>query len=105
MGAIEATVRDKPVIATNYGGPTEYLKTPYMIDCELQELENDDFLFKKGMVWGKPKFEQLLEFMEDAYSKRLTYMDHSHTKNIMSRENILKEFSVEIVGGKDEKTH
>ena len=105
MGAIEAAVRDKPVIATNYGGPTEYLKTPYMIDCELQELENDDFLFKKGMVWGKPKFEQLLEFMEDAYSKRLTYMDHGHTKNIMSRENILKEFSVEIVGGKDEKTH
>ena len=94
MGAIEAAVRDKPVIATNYGGPSEYLKTPYMIECELQELENDDFLFKKGMIWGKPKFDQLLEFMEDAYSKRLTYMDHSHTKNIMSRENILKEFGV-----------
>ena len=105
MGAIEAAVRDKPVIATNYGGPSEYLKTPYMIECELQELENDDFLFKKGMVWGKPKFEQLLEFMEDAYSKRLTYMDHSHTKNIMSRENILKEFGIEVVGGKNEKTH
>ena len=105
MGAIEAAIRDKPVIITNYGGAPEYIKTPYTIDCELQELENDDFLFKKGMVWGKPNFDQLLEFMEDAYNKRLTHMDHSYTKNIMSRENILKEFSVNVVRGEDEKTH
>ena len=25
MGAIEAAIRDKPVIATTYGGPSEYL--------------------------------------------------------------------------------
>ena len=101
MGAIEAAIRDKPVIATTYGGPREYLHSPYMIDCELQELENDDFLFKKGMIWGKPNFDQLLEFMEDVYSKRLTYMDHTFTKNLMSRDNILKEFSVNIVRGED----
>jgi len=57
------------------------------------------------MVWGKPDFGQLLEFMEDAYNKRLTYMDHSYTKNIMSRENILKEFGVNVVRSEDEKTH
>ena len=101
MGAVEAALRDKPVIVTNYGGAPEYVKTPYMIDCELQELENDDFLFKKGMIWGKPNFDQLLEFMEDVYSKRLTYMDHTFTKNLMSRDNILKEFSVNIVRGED----
>jgi len=105
MGAIEAAIRDKPVIATKYGGPSEYLKSPYMIECELQELENDDFLFKKGMVWGKPNFDQLLEFMEDAYSKRLTHMDHVYTKNLMSRENILKEFGVNVDGCEDDKTH
>ena len=54
MGAVEAAIRDKPVIITNYGGAPEYVKTPYTIDCELQELQNDDFLFKKGMQWGKP---------------------------------------------------
>jgi len=105
MGAIEAAIRDKPVIATKYGGPSEYLKSPYMIECELQELENDDFLFKKGMVWGKPNFDQLLEFMEDAYNKRLTHMDHVYTKNLMSRENILKEFGVNVDGCEDDKTH
>jgi hypothetical protein len=76
-----------------------------MIDCELQELTDDDFLFKKGMLWGKPKFDQLLEFMRDAYEKRLTFMDHTHTKNIMSRENILKEFGIDVVRGEDEKAH
>lgn len=105
MGAIEAAIRDKPVIATRYGGPSEYLQSPYMIDCELQELENDDFLFKKGMVWGKPNFDQLLEFMEDVYNKRLTHMDHSYTRNLMSRENILKEFGVDVVRREDEETH
>ena len=52
MGPVEAALRDKPVIITNYGGSPEYVKTPYTIDCELQELEKDDFLFKKGMRWG-----------------------------------------------------
>jgi glycosyltransferase involved in cell wall biosynthesis len=58
MGAVEAALRDKPVIITNYGGAPEYVKTPYTIDCELQELERDDFLFKKGMTWGKPNPSQ-----------------------------------------------
>ena len=76
MGAIEAALRDKPVIITNYGGAPEYVKTPYTIDCELQELEKDDFLFKKGMVWGKPNFDQLLEFMRHAYDNRVRHIDH-----------------------------
>jgi len=94
MGAVEAAIRDKPVIATSYGGPSEYLKTPYMINCELQELERDDFLFKKGMLWGKPNFDQLLEFMEDAYKKRLKFMDHSFTKELVCHEKVLEEFHV-----------
>ena len=98
MGAVEAALRDKPVIITNYGGAPEYVKTPYTIDCELQELERDDFLFKKGMVWGKPNFDQLLEFMRDAASKRVRHMDHEHTKNIVGREGVLKEFLVNVIG-------
>ena len=50
MGAVEAAMRDKPVIITSYGGASEYINTPYTIDCGLQELERDDFLFKKGMT-------------------------------------------------------
>lgn len=105
MGPVEAALRNKPVIITDYGGSPEYVKTPYTINCELQELERDDFLFKKGMTWGKPNPDQLLEFMRDAYEKRLRYMDHEHTKKLVGKENILQEFILNIIGKKDDNTN
>ena len=105
MGPVEAALRDKPVIITNYGGSPEYVKTPYTIDCELQELERDDFLFKKGMTWGKPNPSQLLEFMEDAYNKKLRYMDHEYTKNLVGKENILQEFILNVIGTENNETN
>ena len=104
MGAVEAAMRDKPVIITDYGGAPEYVKTPYTIDCELQELQNDDFLFKKGMQWGKPNKEQLLEFMNDAYEKRLRYMDHSHTKRLVGKEHVSQQFIDDVIGKENNET-
>jgi glycosyltransferase involved in cell wall biosynthesis len=104
MGAVEAAMRDKPVIITNYGGAPEYIKTPYTIECGLQELEQDDFLFKKGMVWGKPNFDQLLEFMRHAFENRVREMDHTHTKQIVGRRNVLEEFVLNQVCGEHDKT-
>ena len=104
MGAVEAAMRDKPVIITNYGGAPEYIKTPYTIDCELQELERDDFLFKKGMTWGNPNFDQLLEFMRHAYENRVRHMDHEHTKNLVGRKNVLQEFILNVIGGENDET-
>ena len=54
------------------------------IDCELEELERDDFLFKRGMTWGRPDPTQLSEFMKDAYTKKLRYMDHEYTKKLVN---------------------
>ena len=104
MGAVEAAMRDKPVIITNYGGAPEYIKTPYLIDCELEKLEQDDFLFQKGMEWGKPNFDQLLGFMRDAYEKRVRVMDHTHTRALVGRDNILNEFIVNVIGSKGDET-
>jgi glycosyltransferase involved in cell wall biosynthesis len=104
MGAVEAAMRDKPVIITDYGGAPEYVKTPYTIDCELQELQNDDFLFKKGMQWGKPNKEQLLEFMNDAYEKRLRYMDHSHTKRLVGKEHVSQQFIDDVIGKENDES-
>ena len=105
MGAVEAAMRNKPVIITNYGGAPEYIKTPYTIDCGLQELENDDFLFKKGMKWGSPNFDQLLEFMRHAYDNRVREMDHTHTRELVGRENVLREFVINVTGGKNNQTN
>lgn len=104
MGAVEAAMRDKPVIITEYGGASEYIKTPYTIECGLQELEQDDFLFKKGMVWGKPDFDQLLEFMRHAFDNRVRKMDHTHTKNLTGKKNVLEEFILNVIGGENNKT-
>ena len=103
MGVVEAAMHDKPVIITDYGGAPEYVKTPYTIDCELQELQNDDFLFKKGMQWGKPNKEQLLEFMNDAYEKRLRYMDHSHTKQLVGKEHVSQQFIDDVIGKENDE--
>lgn len=104
MGAVEAAMRDKPVIITEYGGASEYIKTPYTIECGLQELEKDDFLFKKGMVWGKPNFDQLLEYMRHAFENRVRTMDHAHTKHLVGRKNVLKEFILNVIGGENNET-
>ena len=105
MGAVEAAIRDKPVIITNYGGAPEYIKTPYLIDCELEKLEQDDFLFQKGMEWGKPNFDQLLGFMRDAYEKRVRYMDHTHTRELVGRKNVLNEFVMNVIGYHGDETN
>jgi glycosyltransferase involved in cell wall biosynthesis len=96
MGAIEAALRDKPVIKPGYAGGPEYIKTPYTIDCVPKKVGKGYYLFTDDMVWGDPDPEQLLEFMRDAYDKQLRYMDHEYTKNVLSPEKIfssLKEIA------------
>jgi len=93
MGAVEAAMCDKPVIITEYSAPKEYIKTPYTIKCGTCEIPQDDFLFQKGMVWGNPDFNQLMEFMRDAYDNRLTRMNHKHTKDLVSAENVKEQFT------------
>lgn len=92
LGAVEAAVRDKPVIITEFGGATEYIKTPYVIACAPETLTFDDFLFQKGMRWGNPSIAQLIAYMRDAYEKKLTHMDHSYTRDITSHDRVLKAF-------------
>lgn len=104
MGAVEACMHDKPVIITDYGGASEYIKTPYLIDCGLQEIAEDDFLFKKGMIWGKPNFEQLMKYMSDAYNKKMKFMNHDYTKKMVGNDNILEEFFINVIGGKNNET-
>jgi glycosyltransferase involved in cell wall biosynthesis len=104
MGAVEAALRNKPVIITDYGGASEYVKTPYTIKCGRQKIVKDDFLFKAGMEWGKPDENQLREFMEDAYSKKIRYMEHPRTHMLTCKENVLQEFVANIIGEESNDT-
>src|SRR6056300_879838 len=104
MGAVEAALRNKPVIITDYGGAPEYIKTPYLIECGLQYLVKDDFLFKAGMEWGKPNEKQLREFMEDAYTKKIRYMEHPRTHMLTCKENVLQEFITNVISKESDNT-
>jgi len=94
LGAVEAAVQNKPVIIPEYGGAPDYIRTPYLIECGKQEVPFDDFLFKKGMIWGKPNFEQLMKYMKDAYDKKICFMDHSHTRFVVGPEEFYRTFAL-----------
>jgi len=88
MGAVEAALHNKPVIITDYGGAVEYIKTPYTVPCGIQAIEKDDFLFQKGMLWGRPVPDKLLEYMGTAFEEKVYYQDHSFTRELVCPEEL-----------------
>lgn len=83
MGAVEAAVRDKPVILADYGGAKEYVCTPFVIECDVGPIGFDDFLFSSNMNWGHPRLESLMEHMQHCYDNRLKTWDHTYTRNLL----------------------
>lgn len=84
MGAVEAALRSKPVIVSEYGGATEYVQTPFVVDCATGPIGFDDFLFSAGMQWGHPNIETLMKHMKTCYDEKLRHWNHDFTKNVLS---------------------
>jgi uncharacterized short protein YbdD (DUF466 family) len=88
MGAVEAALRDKPVILSKYGGAVEYINTDYVIDCKMKTVGVDDFLYSAYMLWGDPDYETLKRHMKHAYDNKIRYVDHEYTRNLLKKETI-----------------
>ena len=56
------------------------------------------------MEWGKPNEKQLREFMEDAYTKKVRYMEHPRTYMLTCKENVLQEFVANVIGEENNNT-
>jgi len=84
MGAVEAALRSKPVIITDYGGLKEYVQTPWVVPCTKGPIGFNDFLFTKDLEWGHPYQERLVECLKNCFEKRVTVWDHVHTRALMS---------------------
>ena len=85
MGAVEAAVRDKPVILTEYGGLKEYIPaSPFVVSCTRTTVGQDDFLYTKDMEWGKPSLDDLIRHMRHCATHRLTRWDHSATRTLIN---------------------
>lgn len=83
MGSVEAALRNKPVIISEYGGAIEYIKTPFVIDCTVGPIGFDDFLFSAKMEWGQPKIESLMKHMKECYDRKLKTWDHEFTRQVL----------------------
>jgi glycosyltransferase involved in cell wall biosynthesis len=83
MGAVEAALRSKPVIITDYGGLKEYVKTPWVVQAPPGPVGFDDFLYTKELEWGHPKVAEIQEALKDCFERRVTSWDHAHTREIM----------------------
>lgn len=92
MGAIEAALNNKPVIIPQYGGCTEYVKTPFVISYSRKLVGYKDFLFTPDLEWGDPHMEDLLKHMKYVYEKWITQWDHSWTREILESEKIKSKF-------------
>ena len=80
MGAVEAALRNKPVIITDFGGLKEYVTTPFTISCVTTELgRNAEFLFTPEMEWGQPSIEQLIQYMTTCFNSKITRQEHPET--------------------------
>lgn len=84
MGAVEAALRSKPVVITDYGGLKEYVKTPWVVPCTVGPIGFDDFLFKKEHNWGHPDAAVLQTHLADCFQKKVTTWDHAHTRELMT---------------------
>lgn len=85
MGAVEAAIRDKPVIITDYGGLKEYVKTPFIVHCTETTVGVNDFLFQPHMKWGEPSLQELIVHMKKCYEDKIIYWNHEHTRKLTSR--------------------
>ena len=83
MGAVEAALRKKPVIVTDFGGLKEYISTSFLIKCSETRVGCEDFLFTSEMIWGEPDHDQLVMFMKECYEKRLDRQEHPETIEMM----------------------
>jgi glycosyltransferase involved in cell wall biosynthesis len=85
MGAVEAALRNKPVIIADYGGLKEYVKTPWIVPCTKGPIGFDDFLFTKDLNWGFPSSEELQKCLKDCYEKNVVEWDHTWTRELVGK--------------------
>lgn len=93
MGAVEAAVRNKPVIITNFGGLKEYVKTPFVVECSEECVGVYDFLYEPHMKWGKPSVDDLMRHMKYCFENNIRTWDHSHTREFTSRSVLCAKLS------------
>ena len=83
MGAVEAAMRSKPVIISEFGGLKEYVRTPWVVKCTQAPIGFHDFLYTPDLMWGVPDGADLQRCLWDCFEKKVDRWDHTHTRQLM----------------------
>jgi glycosyltransferase involved in cell wall biosynthesis len=92
----EAMLFSKPVIATNFGGVTDFLDTStgYPVGFVLTELTHDIGPYKKGNIWAEPLHDELCDSMLQVHREPNVALQRARR----GAEYIANNFSAEVVG-------
>ncbi|NDU87445.1 MAG: glycosyltransferase [Ferrovum sp.] len=65
----EAMLAGKPVIATDYGGSTDFVKSghAYPVRCDLVPISQQHGPYLPGYIWAEPDIDHLVEQLKDVY--------------------------------------
>jgi len=71
LGIIEALALHKPVIATNYGGNTEYMNNPlaYAVNYTLVQANDDYCHYKNVKYWAEPDLNCAKKHLREVYTR------------------------------------
>jgi len=71
LGILEALALKKPVIATNYGGNSEYMNNPlaYSVPYSMVPANDDYGPYKNVKLWAEPDIKQAIFLMREVYNK------------------------------------
>eukprot|EP01084_Bolivina_argentea_P269639 458311_1 len=93
---VEAMSIGLPIIATNWSGPTEYIKhgyNGYLIKVDmLEEIKEGSF---KGHKWAKPNIDHLKKLMRDVFNAK------DYVKNIIGKNaqiTMRKKYCIDCIG-------
>ncbi len=93
---VEAMALGMPVIATNYGGPADFVtdEVGYPLRYRLVEVERDHGPYTKGAIWSDPSREHLSELMRRVVADP----EAAAEKGRRARALMLRDYSAAAIG-------
>jgi GT2 family glycosyltransferase/glycosyltransferase involved in cell wall biosynthesis len=99
FGCAEALALGKIVIATDFGGTTDFITTDtgYPVDYDLRPVHDGEYtLYEQGQTWAEPSVEHAAKLLSQVY----THREEAHLRANYGRVFMIENFSTKAVAAK-----